>query len=373
MQKQIDVVIPSYRLNEKILLDIFSLPVPVGTSVCFFLIADNPDVAVPSVIEDLADKKAIKLLVNETNFGFSKTRNKGIQAGKSPWILLLDDDVVPDRLLLHAYSKAIDQSPDSAGFIGVTDFPEPFNAVTRAIELNGATTHFKAARDHDELTWAPTANIVLSRRYLGNKEFDPELVNGGEDIELLTRIAFEHNTKFRGVADALVVHPWWNKGRAQLKRMLQYGKGSADIVNKKHIAPYTYYDFTNTSETILVLLICAVISAIARAGSKIYLLLIATIVVAELLTNIVRAVVLSGYFSLPLAWQMLLHKNATEAGALLQHIRKGRLLSIGKRLDAGFSKKNPSPFRLNRWKIIKLITIALLITLVQCLHLQDKL
>src|SRR4051812_25504021 len=126
MKTEIDVVIPSYRLVEDILLPIFALSKPPETTVTFFLVADNPAIPVPPAIRKKAEAGEITLIENKKNLGFSQTRNIGIHAGKAQWILLLDDDIVPDNKLLYEYQAAFVQHPEAVGFIGVTEFPKPF-------------------------------------------------------------------------------------------------------------------------------------------------------------------------------------------------------------------------------------------------------
>ena len=361
MKKEIDVVIPSFRLDETILQGIFSLAIPDEILVNYILVADNPNVEVPASIQQLAIQGKIQLIINEQNIGFSKTRNKGINAGKADWILMLDDDIVPDPRLLFAYNDAIKKKPNSLGFIGVTDFPTPFNAVTKALFYNGAVGHFQSARHHENLSWAPTANVLLNRSLLYPRLFNPDLQFGGEDISLLTENAFANHKKYDSVPDAIVVHPWWNDGKKQWKRMFRYGKGAADIIIEPHIVPYSYRDFTNTSESVFILLIMMLVAIIVPFHKPLLISWIAIFILAECITGLVRSFQISKSLSFPIAWQMITHKNAYEAGMLYRLIQKGRHNCIGKRIDVGFSKKYPSPFRLNRWKIFKTILIGVLI------------
>ena len=118
----IDLVIPSYRLEEDILKRIIALQVPAGLQLSIYIIADNPLIKVPDLLLQLHQQDLVHLIVNETNLGFSATRNKGILLGKSEYVLLLDDDIVPDAQLLLSYTKAIVQNPDAIGLAGVTFF-----------------------------------------------------------------------------------------------------------------------------------------------------------------------------------------------------------------------------------------------------------
>uniref|UniRef100_UPI003B3A6D52 glycosyltransferase family 2 protein n=1 Tax=Spirosoma sp. TaxID=1899569 RepID=UPI003B3A6D52 len=112
-ERSIDVVIPTFRLQEKELLTLIYLQRPADFAVQFYVIADNPDAAIPESIRKLHEANGITLLINSKNEGVPATRNRGILAGKSKWILFLDDDIHPQEDLLLAYAEAIRQHPDA--------------------------------------------------------------------------------------------------------------------------------------------------------------------------------------------------------------------------------------------------------------------
>ena len=86
----IDIVIPTYRLDEKVISNIASLRCPDLFDVYVYVVADNPALVIPESVKQLYENGKIKLIVNERNLGASATRNAGIQYGKSKWILLLE-------------------------------------------------------------------------------------------------------------------------------------------------------------------------------------------------------------------------------------------------------------------------------------------
>jgi glycosyltransferase involved in cell wall biosynthesis len=356
----IDVVIPSFRLDEEILLNIFDLPKPESFIVNYYLVADNPKMDIPDKIKQLAIGQEINLIQNEVNLGFSRTRNNGIKLGNGKWLLLLDDDIVPSERLLLAYADAISKNPNAIGFAGVTSFPEPYDMTTLAMEINGNTGHSKAAKTHKELMWVPTTNIVLNRDKMDPSLFSEALKKGGEDIEFLVRNALMNDEKYISVPDAVVEHPWWDNGHT--KRLFRYGSGAAQISSLSSIRPYTYHDFTNTIETILLLILCSPFIVLNYSLASL-LTMVFLLVLTEFITNFIRCVYLSGKYSLALAFNLFWLKNCYEAGYLFESIKSGRFTGFAERIETSFSKKNPSWFRLNKWKIIKtcLIGIGLLV------------
>ena len=355
----IDIVIPSFRLDENVLLNIFNVERPAGFLVNFYIVADNPLLVIPDNILKLAAENKINLIINEINLGFSKTRNNGIRLGKGKWVLLLDDDIEPSKKLLIAYAEAIKKNPDSIGFAGVTNFPSPFNAATQAMDINGTTGHFKAALDNKLLVWVPTANVMLNREKMDKTLFNEKLDKGGEDVEFLLRNSLLHKEKYIPVPDAVVEHPWWNNGAIQTERIFRYGRGAADIAVLDTIKPYTYHDFLNTAEFFFLLLIFLPLIMIFYSVNGLGLLMF-LILLAEILTNIIKAFYKSKTFSLPVALNLFWIKNCYEVGYLYQSLLSGRLFGFGERIEMGFAKENPSWFRLNKWKIIKMILLLVL-------------
>lgn len=356
----IDIVIPSFRLDEDILIKIIKIDRPLNFNINFYIIADNPALTIPTTILNLADSGEINLVRNEVNLGFSKTRNKGIRLGNSKWLLLLDDDITPEKTLLIAYANAIVNHPDAIGFAGVTDFPKPFDSTTLALELNGDVGHCRSARENTELMWVPTTNIMLNRESMDPTLFNESLKKGGEDIEFLVRNVLFNNKKYIAVPDAVVEHPWWEGGTT--KRLFRYGAGAAQIASMPAIKKYTYYNFTNTPETLLLLLLLSPI-VLMNYSLVILLLLVLMVIGAEFIINCIRGVYLTGRFSLGLMANLFWIKNCHETGYLVESILNGRFSGFCERIDMSFVKEKPSWFRLNKWKIIKMTLLVTMVTL----------
>ncbi|QNL47729.1 glycosyltransferase [Olivibacter sp. SDN3] len=356
--RSIDIVIPSFRLDENILANIINLEKPAGYDVHIYIVADNPNATIPQKITDLSKQGKAHLIKNDVNLGFSATRNKGILVGKSRWILLLDDDIIPADRLLLAYARAIESYPHAIGFMGVTNFPEPFNNITKALKINGSIGHFESAKYHNKLLWAPTANIVLNRERLTMPLFNEELKKGGEDIEFLLRNALKNKETYVACPEALVTHPWWNEGNIQTKRMFRYGIGASEISTLPVIKKYTYYDFTNTSETLLLLILALPFAAIAKTADIIFLLILITLL-SEFITNLIKVAKTTGKNSFSITWHLFWVKNMYELGYLVSNLMRGNIRGFAKRIDMSFRKENPSWFRLNRWKIIKSLLLIL--------------
>lgn len=360
--RSIDIVIPSFRLDENILVNIVNLEKPVGYDVHIYIVADNPNATIPQKISDLSKQGKIHFIKNDVNLGFSATRNKGISLGISKWILLLDDDIIPGKHLLLAYAHATDSYSDAIGFMGVTNFPEPFNNVTKALKINGSVGHFESAKYHHKLLWAPTANIMLNREKLISPLFDEKLKKGGEDIEFLLRNALKNKETYVACPEAVVTHPWWDEGQIQTNRMFRYGMGASEISTLPVIKKYTYYDFTNTSETLLLLLLALPFAAVANTANIIFSLILITLL-SEFITNLIKVAKTTRKISFSITWHLFWVKNVYELGYLVSNLMRGNIKGFAKRIDMSFRKENPSWFRLNRWKIIKTLLIISFIIL----------
>ncbi|MCG2618004.1 glycosyltransferase [Terrimonas sp. NA20] len=362
LYRSIDIVIPSYRLDISFLDPLISMDQPAGWTIRFFLIADNPDVKIPAVIAAWQQEGRIRLIVNPENLGPGGTRNIGIHAGSAKWILFLDDDVLPMPGLLEAYTRAIDQYPDAIGFVGVTEFPEPINATTHALIINGSIGHFDLAKYKPSMVWSPTANVMLNRSKMDPALFDVSLQKSGEDIDFMVRSSFLYNEEYRSVPEAIVKHPWWNNGKVQTGRLFRYGGGGSEIARLPHIYRYTYLDFANSMEIWALLLILLPLGI--TFGFVHSLFAIGTsVIVAEVFTNLIRAWVKARVFSVAIAFQLTWIRTVYEAGYLYAALSANTWKGIMRRADLGFVKPNPSPFRLNRYKILKMIFMGVLLTL----------
>jgi glycosyltransferase involved in cell wall biosynthesis len=358
-KNSIDIIVPTYRLNEERLLDIIHLPKPTGFEVSYYIISDKADAVIPVSIAALHDRGLIRLLIHKQNLGPAAARNTGIRAGSGKWILFLDDDIQPQEDLLMRYADAIKKSESAIGFVGLTVFPEPFNPVTRALLIGGWISHFTSAKIYPSLRWAPTSNILMNREKMDGTLFDEQLRKSGEDIEFLVRNSLLFAELYKALPNAVVFHPWWNEGAVQTKRMLRYGAGASEIARKSPVKEYTFRDFTNTAETSFILLL--LIPADILIGSfRLTLLFFSSLVIAEYLTNWLRGISIGKTFSPLVAFHLMWAKNCYEAGFLIRSLQTGYLNGFALRIDMGFSKAHPGPFRTNRWKIIKFILIAVL-------------
>lgn len=355
MAVSIDVVIPSFRLDEQYLLPILQLDVPASVTVNYYIVADNPEVKVPDAVWQQSQLSNVHLIINEHNLGFSKTRNKGIDAGHGDWILLLDDDITPNPDLLNAYAQQIVHKPDALGFVGITNFPPVMNAVTQALHITGVSTHFQRAQREDQMYWSATSNFMLNRSLLGNRRFLPELTRSTEDMEFLFRNAFENNLKqYQAAPLAIVTHPWWGNGAQQTRRMFLYGQGAGEVARLWPVKQYNFYDFTTTTETLLLLLLLCVPAYVAGVPVKYLCYAALAQVLAEVLTNAYRSFKTERTLSPAVIWQVTWHKNMMEFGRLWDAIINADVMSFARRTDGSFRKPHPQAFRLNRWKIVKM-------------------
>jgi len=310
----IDVVVPSYRVDEQCLMAILALHIPAACRVNFFIIVDNPSSAIPgTILEASKIRHDFTLLINEVNLGFSATRNKGMRAGNGEYVLLLDDDIIPEPNLLHNYFYAIRSHPSAIGFAGPVMFPESFNAVTHSLRILGLPTHFEKPAYADNVVWTPTANVLMKRVLLPPQLFDERMIYGGEDIDLLSAISLQQELKWICVPEAKVYHPWWGGGSPQLKKMFSYGRGSVDAIGKQHIRPYSFIDFPNVCEWSLILLLLSPLFFM-KSMMAIWLWLWVIFWTAEYIIAGMQCIV-AKQNSTTVAPQFFLHKTSREAGA----------------------------------------------------------
>jgi len=356
MFSSIDVIIPSFRLNKETLLPLLNLKRPENIQISFYLVADNPALIPDPAIQALVDNEHVHLLINEQNLGASSTRNRGINAGKGAWILFLDDDItVPDNLL-EVYAGAITEFPNEIGFIGRVLMPPPCNLFTESVEASGSMSIFNISAEKEYFAWGATANVMIRRSALKEVRFSDQYPKwgGGEEVEFFLRMRAANGYKdFKTLKEAAVTHPWWNDGKTNFSRFYRYGQGNSFLAERN--PTYAWYDFTNTPETILLLLVILPFTLFAGAKAFLYTLcFILLTVFIEYIVTILR-VKRNTHKTQPVtAVYVSILRIVYETGLLKGNLGRGRLKGFGERFSYdGSLKKNH--FRLNRFKIIKLV------------------
>ena len=362
MPISIDVVIPSFRLEEKYILPILQLDVPDSAIIKFYLVADNPKLQISPSILAIVDNKKIFLTINKQNMGAALTRNAGIDQGTGDWILFLDDDIAVKPDLLKIYLDAIVNYPDEIGFIGFVKFTEPSALFDKAIKASGSIDIFSIAERKPSFAWGATANIIVKRTAVGDIRFDKVFPKsgGGEDIDFFLKVRERNQFKnYRSLPLAGVEHPWWNAGKPNFKRSFRYGQGSSLLFKKD--ADYTYYDFLNTTETIFIVLIALLVSVFVSQHSLYFLLLfLAGILVIEFIANIVQALKRKAGLNILVVFYLVLLRLSYQWGLLLNSLLIGRFNAFGLRFNDDGSFKRNHFYRLNSYKITKWILYPVL-------------
>lgn len=362
MSTSIDVIIPSFRLIPETLLPILNLQKPENATIHFYLIADNPGIVASASIRNLVDNHSVTLLINKQNIGASATRNRGIEAGKSEWLLFLDDDleVAPDILLTYAH--AAEKYLGETGFIGLITMPPPPTSFARAVDANGSMSIFGVALQNENYTWGATANIMIKRNAIGTVRFSSVYpkTGGGEEVEFFLRVRQQNKFKnYKCLPTAQAEHPWWKNGQTDYTRFYRYGLGNSHLSQRN--PQYKWYDFLNTSETLLITLLAALTVLPVNYMFTMYIISFALIIVGiEYVVNVVRVHRKIKKVALITSFHVMLLRNTYECGILTGNLSRFRLSGVGERFNYDGSTK-PKHFRFNRYKIIKLILYTAII------------
>lgn len=355
MKISIDVVIPSFRLNEKYLLPLLQLKKPGDVEVKYFLIVDNPDIQIPNTVKEKSLHHGVTIIVNRQNIGVAKTRNRGIEAGKGDWILFLDDDIVTDENLLLDYAGAISTQPDEIGFIGYTRFPKESTSFGRAIIASGSMDIFSIALRREYFVWGATVNFLIKREAVGSIRFSDEFPKkgGGEDVDFFLHVRKANEYKsFRTRPTAMVEHPWWHDEKPDFERPYRYGKGNS-LLGTRH-KEYTYYDFPNTPELILMIFVALLLLVIFKPSLlSAGILFIAGIVLIEFIANAVQCLKRRKSMDLQTIWYLTLLRFFQECGVLMGKLKNGQIWRIGERFHDDGKIRKLYFYRFNSYKITK--------------------
>ncbi|CAG8443439.1 10934_t:CDS:2 [Funneliformis caledonium] len=271
----LDIVIPSYRVELKFLDPIINVERPPTMSTSIVIIIDNPNTPNTTILKKLYEKDPfIRIREHKTNLGASLSRNRGLKESNADYVLLLDDDVIPEKNILFECEKIIKMYPNACGFVGNTKFPPANDNIFVSALVLSCITYFWdiAEKFKDDIPWGVTANLLI-KRFKDNVLFDPIFppTGGGEDIDfcLKKRNFFINNVEngigFIAAPNVKVTHPWWNDGKRVYKRFFMWAKGDGALV--KMYPELSYNDILpNSAElllgTILIFLITIIISLI---------------------------------------------------------------------------------------------------------------
>lgn len=363
MNSSIDVVIPSFRLNEKYILPMLRLRKPANVNIKFYLVADNPSLVPSPAIQSMVNNGEVFLFVNPQNLGSGLTRNNGMHQGSGEWILFLDDDVVVPDNLLEIYAEAALRYPEEIGFIGLVHLPPPHTAFTRALTISGSLDIFSIAAKKPSFAWGATANMMIRRSAMGNVSFTGKIpkTGGGEEVDFFLKVRERNSYRnYKCLPEAAVQHPWWNNEQPNFKKPFYYGKGNSWLgdLNPR----YAYYDFPNTPETLLLCALALVVLLLVKPAWVLPLLaFMAGVVMIELAASIVQALKRGARASAQEMLYIITLRLVYETGVLWGKLSRYRFWKIGERFhDDGIINKVYF-YRSNTYKIVKWVLYPLLV------------
>ncbi|KAL3909830.1 MAG: hypothetical protein SGILL_007928, partial [Bacillariaceae sp.] len=263
----IDVVIPSYRTNNDVILErICRLRATVPAYIKFWIVVDNPlydhVAAVKRLQSRLNDEQLqkssnyyINVIHYSENRGASYARNTGYNYSTADYIIFLDDDVMPDEHLLDAYIGSIKRYPKAKVFVGRTELPQACNWWTEMLCACNVGYFYSIAQKMVRPPWGVTANLmVLGSRYNSTIQFKSiyPKTGGGEDIDFVYQYKNFYASQGLGVTvavpEANVSHPWWKNGGMCYSQIVGWAKGDSLCITEW--PEKTFLTFPNWIESV---------------------------------------------------------------------------------------------------------------------------
>lgn len=216
------------------------------------VVVDRPDAENLEEVRALMSytkDRFVRVFVNESNIGASKSRNVGLSQAFSDQVILLDDDVVPERHILDAYLGGIDRYPDARVWVGCTHFPPAKTTLEHAVRTSNLCHFYGIAEIVSRPPWGVTANLCVSGRSRENIWFNPAYpkTGGGEDVDfcLKTRQRYGPNA-IVAVPGAVATHPYWSN---PIRQMWGWARGDSICLN---LHPHsTFYRSFDWAEAVL--------------------------------------------------------------------------------------------------------------------------
>ncbi len=112
-QELVTVVIPAYRAAESIERAVLSVFAQPGVACRVIVVVDDEEGSTEAALAALDDER-LTVLTNPGNLGAQKTRNRGLAAATSDWVMFLDSDDFVMGDLLPGLVQALEQGADVA-------------------------------------------------------------------------------------------------------------------------------------------------------------------------------------------------------------------------------------------------------------------
>lgn len=362
---RIDIVIPSFRIDEQHIVPVLNLRKPAEVSVHFYLVVDNPAAVIPGSVLECERRGDVTMLINHQNMGAAASRNRGLEAGTGEWILFLDDDIDVEPDLLELYAEAIRLGPDEPGFIGMIRLPGAVSSFTRAIAASGSMDIFSIAARRASNAWGATANVLVRRSAVGDTRFSLRFPRsgGGEDVDFFLHMREKnHFRNLKTLRQASVMHPWWNNETINFRRPFRYGMGNSLLPELN--PAYSYRDFLNTTETFFV---CVPVLLLVWLFNPAYawpvLCFMMGALVIEILASFVQSLKRVRPWSFAVFCYLIPLRLSHELGVLAGNLRRFRLLAIGERFHYDGKQQKIYFYRTNTHKLVKWLLYPVLIYL----------
>jgi glycosyltransferase involved in cell wall biosynthesis len=269
-----NIVVPTYRCNVDILSKMTALSSGnKNASISILVVIDNPLLAQSmksdlKKLEDYTSNHLVRVVINTENLGASLSRNVGIASSSGDWVVLLDDDVIPDDDILDAYIGAILRNPKSRVLIGLTELPKPITYMEQALMASQMTFFYDVSRRMRNPPWGVTANMCIRNRTSDQIWFSADYpkTGGGEDVDFCLRIKDLYPYHLRNhmvvsVPEARVVHPFWQDILKQVR-----GWACGDVRCLSKLARNTFYTLPNWIEFIFITAVYIVATSCTMAS-----------------------------------------------------------------------------------------------------------
>jgi GT2 family glycosyltransferase len=337
----VDVVVPTFRVERDFLEGILDLK-STRANVNFIFVVDNPraDVQWLRVLEKTRSLHDLRVRVNESNMGASRTRNVGLNESAAEYLLFLDDDLHPNADIIDEYVQVAETEEGAKydGFVGFSELPEKPNEVfPTAVHFSGVSFFWRAAAVMSETPWGITANLFVRRTACTYFDSDYIKTGGGEDIHFC--LTLKRGRPLLSVPGARIVHPWWNNGARCYSHFFNWSQSDGILMTK--FPKLTYRCCPDAVEfTILSLLVLTALAIYQPNLWKTLPFLPVAILAVDAAIDLWEKYLdpkaepySQGSTRLVAVLESTLIKNYSALGHLWGHIQRGALTNVCKRFD----------------------------------------
>lgn len=182
-QAEVTVVIPAYKASATVERAVLSALAQPGVRVVVIVVIDDGCAVTERILRDLGDPR-VSVVINDRNRGAPFSRNRGLEAVRSPFVMFLDSDDYLTGELLEGLVSAMREGKADLGFAPWIRLNEATNEISRRLPDFRSGAHAFRTWLIDQKSIPPCSVLWRSEfvRFIGGWDEELKRIQDGEIV-----------------------------------------------------------------------------------------------------------------------------------------------------------------------------------------------